>query len=116
MKKFRTVEEYIESAPEEIQPKLHQIRTLIRAVAPEAHEIMSYGMPYYSYHGRFAYFGYFKDHISFFAMNGVADNYKLEVEEYRTGKATLRFDLDRPLPLGLIKKLLKATKVKNEGK
>lgn len=86
------------------------------AVAPEAKEIMSYGMPYYSYKGRFAYFGYFKDHISFFAMNGVNDDFASKVEKYRTGKATLQFELDKSLPLSLIKKLLKATKIKNENK
>lgn len=116
MKKFKTVDAYIKSAPEEIQSKLWKIRDLIMNIAPEAKEIMSYGMPYYSYKGRLAYFGYFKDHVSFFAMNGVNDDFKSEVEKYRTGKATLQFDLNKPLPLTLIKKLLKATKAKNENK
>lgn len=116
MKKVKNIEDYIDSAPENVKSKLLDIKRLIKKIVPEAEEKISYDMPYFSYKGRLAYFAYFKDHISFFAMNGVLEDYEKEVKKYKTGKATLRFDLNEDLPLKLIKKLVSATYKKNKAK
>lgn len=116
MKKSKTVDEYINSSPKEIQGKLRELRTLVKSVAPEATEKISYGMPYYGYNGRLFYFAYFKDHISVFIMRGVLGDFEKEVRDYKTGAATLRFALDKKLPLPLIKKLIRATIKKSEAK
>ncbi len=114
MKKAKDVDEYIAGAPEELQGKLRELRKVIKSVAPKAEEKISYGMPYYGYLGRLAYFAYFKDHLSFFVMHGVLADFEKEVKDYKTGAATLRFSLDQKVPVALIKKLVKATVKKNE--
>lgn len=116
MSKIESVDEYIKKAPKEIAEKLSEIRSVIKKTVPDAEEKISYGMPYYSYHGRLAYFAYFKNHISFYAMNGALLEYQKEVEKYKTGRATLQFDLDKKIPLGLLRKLVQFTKLKNSGK
>lgn len=116
MNKAKDVDEYIKNAPEGIGGELKELREMIKSVAPEATEKISYGMPYYGYHGRLVYFAYFKDHISVFIMQGVLGDNEREVKDYKTGAATLRFALNKKLPLSLIKKLVKATAKKNEEK
>lgn len=108
MKRVKTVDEYITGAPKEVQGRLKKIRAAIKAVAPAAQEKMSYGMPYYSYKGRLVYFAYAKNHIGLYPMPPIVDNFKKELEQYTSGKATVRFPLDKKLPIALIKKLVKA--------
>lgn len=110
-----TVDEYIAAAPKELQPKLREMRAAVKASAPKAEEKISYGMPYYSYRGRLAYFAYFKDHISLFAVPPVIEEHKKELKKYRTSKGTIQFPLDKKLPIPLIKKLVKARVKKNEA-
>ncbi len=116
MKRAITVNEYIEGAPKEFQPKLRQIRKLIKETAPQAEEKISYRMPYYGYKGRLVYFAYAKNHIGLYAMSPAIEEYKEELKKYQTGKATIRLPLDESLPLELIKKLIKAGIKNNEAK
>lgn len=113
MKRASTVDEYIASAPEEVQGKLRELRAAIRQVAPEAMEKISYGMPYYGYKGRLAYFAYAKQHIGLYAMPPIVDDHKNELKKYQTSTATIRFPLDEKLPISLIKKLIRAGMKKN---
>jgi uncharacterized protein YdhG (YjbR/CyaY superfamily) len=110
---IKTVDEYIEDAPEEVQKKLRQLREVIKNVAPEAGEKISYGMPYYGYKGRLAYFRLAKKHIGLYIPPPVIENHKEELKKYITAKSTIRFPLDSELPLFLIKKLVKARMVLN---
>lgn len=116
MKKFTTVDEYIANAPKEVQAKLKELRKIIKEVAPEAEEKISYGMPYYDYKGRLAYFAYAKNHIGLYAMPSYLEGHESDIKKYRTGKATLSFPLDKELPIGLIKKLLEVGVKYNETK
>lgn len=115
MKKARDVEEYIATAPLEVQDKLGQLRAIILGVAPEAEEKISYGMPYYGYKGRLAYFAYAKHHIGLYLMPPVIENHAQELHDYVTSKATVQLPLDEKLPVALIKTLLRAGVAKNEG-
>ena len=108
------VDAYIAEAPKEAQAKLREIRKAIKSVAPKAEEKISYGMPYYSYKGRLAYFAAFKDHVSLFAMPPIVGADKAELRKYQTGKSTLRFPLEGKLPLPLIRRLLRAGVKRNE--
>lgn len=63
MNKPKSVDDYIDKAPREVQAKLKEMRKIIKSAAPRAEEKISYGMPYYGYKGRLAYFAYFKDHM-----------------------------------------------------
>lgn len=108
MSKAKNVDEYIAAAPAEHRAKLKELRALIKSCAPEAVEKISYGMPYYGYKGRLAYFLLAKEHIGLYIMPRVLERFEADVRKYRTGKATIRLELDEKLPVALIKKLVKA--------
>jgi uncharacterized protein YdhG (YjbR/CyaY superfamily) len=114
--KAKNVDAYISTAPKQVQGKLREIRKIVKSAAPEAEEKISYGMPYYSYKGRLAYFAAFKDHVSLFAMPPVVGELRRELRKYQTGKSTIQFPLDQKLPLSLIRMLIEAGVKKNEMK
>lgn len=110
-----TVGAYIASAPKEVRAKLKELRKLILSVAPKAEENISYGMPYYGYKGRLAYFAHAKKHIGLYIPPPVIAEHKKELKDYVTAKATIQFQLDKKLPAKLIKKLVRARLNKNES-
>jgi len=110
----KNVDTYIATAPQEVRAKLKELRTLIRKTAPSAAERISYGMPYYEYKGRLAYFSFWKAHIGLYLPTPVIAEHESELAAYETTKATIRFPLDKKLPIALIKKLIKARMKKNE--
>ena len=109
-----TVDEYIAAAPKETQERLRLVRKVIKKTAPDAEEKLSYGMPYYGYKGRLAYFGFAKGHIGLYIPPPVIQDHAKELEGYETATATVRFPLNQELPLTLIEKLVKARVVHNE--
>ena len=116
MKKAKDVNEYIAKAPKEVRGKLKELRKIIKSVAPTAEEKISYGMPYYGYKGRLAYFAYAKNHIGLYAMPPVIQDHIKDLKKYRTATATIRFPLNEKLPVALIKKLVKAGVRNNEAR
>ena len=110
----KNVDEYIARAPEEVRGKLVELRTAIREAAPTAAERISYGMPYYDYKGRLAWFGLAKAHIGLYIRPPIIEEHKSELEGFETTKSTVRLPLDKKLPIALIKKLIKARMKKNE--
>jgi len=114
MKPVKDVDEYIASAPKDLQSKLKQLRKAIKDSAPKALEKISYGMPYYGYKGRLVYFAYFKNHIGLYIPTPVIEEHKKELKDYETAEATVRFPHKERLPIMLIKKLVKARIKKNE--
>ncbi len=115
MPKPTSVDDYIASAPGTVRAKLRQLRDAIRDAAPHAEERMSYGMPYYHYKGRLVYWGLSQNHIGVYIPTPILEEHEAEVREYKAGKATLRFVLDRRLPLALVKRLVRARASKNES-
>ncbi len=114
MNKVKTVDEYIDNAPENVKGKLNDLREAIKSSAPKAEEKISYGMPYYGYKGRLIYFAYFKNHIGLYAMPPIVEEYLKDLKKYQTAKATIRLPLNEELPITLIKKLVKAGAKRNE--
>jgi uncharacterized protein YdhG (YjbR/CyaY superfamily) len=112
----KDVDEYISRAPKEVQGKLEELREAIREAAPTGVERISYGMPYYDYKGRLIYFRLTKAHIGLYVPPPVIEEHKNELADYETAKATVRFPLNKRLPITLIKKLVKARMKKNENK
>jgi uncharacterized protein YdhG (YjbR/CyaY superfamily) len=113
MSRANTVDEYIKNAPKEVQSKLKELRRLIKSSA-KVEEKISYGMPYYGYKGRFAYFAFAKKHVGLYVMPPIVANHKKDLKGYVTSKATVQFLLDKKLPVAVIKKLLKASVKQNE--
>lgn len=113
MKKAKNVEEYIATAPIEVQPKLRQVRAAIRAAAPDAVESISYGMPFYSYKGeagfkgRLVYFGLLKSKIALYMRPKDIEPHMNEASEYKSTKSALQFPLDQAIPVSLIQKLIR---------
>jgi uncharacterized protein YdhG (YjbR/CyaY superfamily) len=110
--KPRTVNEYLAALPADQRRTLTKMRALIRAAAPKATEGISYGMPTYKLNGKpVVYFGAAADHVSLYAVSDKDVNGKLlaELAKYDTsGKGTVRFPPDKPLPAALVTKLVKA--------
>jgi uncharacterized protein YdhG (YjbR/CyaY superfamily) len=102
------VDAYIAAAPKEVRTKLKQMRTAITQAAPNATEYISYGMPAYKYEKPFIGFAAMKNHIGLYPMSGsfVAAHQK-ELAGYSTSKGAIQLPLDRPLPLGLVKRVVK---------
>ena len=116
MKKAKDVDEYIAKAPKEVRRKLKELRATIKSAAPKAEERISYGMPYYGYKGRLAYFRHWKAHIGLYVPTPVIEEHESELKDYETARATVRFPLEAKLPIALIKKLVKARVKKNEAR
>lgn len=91
----------------ELKERLWTLRKAIKEVARYAEERISYGMPYYGYKGRLVYFQYSKKYIGLYIPPPVIQEFKEELKNYETATATIRFPLDRKLPIDLIKKLIK---------
>ena len=104
------VEEYLAALPEEHRVALEKVRKTIRAAAPDATETISYQMPTYKLRGRvLVYYAAFKDHCSLFpASEAVMEALGEELKPYFSGKGTLRFTPDKPIPAALVKKIVKA--------
>lgn len=109
-----TVDEYIKSFPPKTQSLLKQLRKTIKATAPKADELISYGIAGYKYHGVLVYFAGFTNHVSVYPAPRTAPEFKKELAEYKGGKGTVQFPLDKPLPLGLVKKIVKYRLKQNE--
>lgn len=110
-----SVEEYMAAIPPDYREALEKLRRQIRAAAPDATETISYQMPAFRDRDRLLVsYAAFKDHCSLFPMSGkvIADNEK-ELAPYATGKGTLQFHVDDPLPAGLVKKIVEARLAEN---
>ena len=116
--KFTTVAEYIAGQAPRARPMLRQIRAAIRTAAPEAEEMLSYGMPYYRHHGRVAYFGAFREHVSYYVMSSraIEQRYGKRLDRYRVTRATLQFPLGSKVPTALIRDVVKARMKENAAK
>jgi uncharacterized protein YdhG (YjbR/CyaY superfamily) len=109
------VDAYIEAAPREARAKLLQLRRVIKATAAGVEEGISYRIPYYDYKGALVWFAAFKNHISIFIRPPVIEEHKHELKGYETTKSAVHFPMDKPLPVTLIRKLVKARIAKNAG-
>ncbi len=114
----KNVDEYIASAPKEARPKLRELRAAIKSAVPKAEEGISWGVPFYKYHGLLAGFVAVKNHVDFglaFALEG-KDREMLEKKGYLTGKKTIQIKFDQKVPAATITQIVKAKAKTNEAK
>jgi len=104
--KADSVDAYIRRCPSDVAKRLHAIRTIIKKSAPEAEELIRYGMPAYKLNGPMVYFAAFTHHIGFYALPQTQAVFKKELTRYKTSKGTVQFQHNEPLPLPLIKKMV----------
>lgn len=112
-----TVDEYIETFPEATQQILKQIRAIIKQQSPDAAEGMNYGMPSYKTNGKpLVYFAGFKNHIGFYATPTGHAAFADELSQYKQGKGSVQFPLNKPIPYDLIKRIVQYRIEENKKK
>lgn len=109
-------DEYIAGFPREVQKHLQQIRATIKKAAPQAEEIISYGMPAFKQNGNLVYFAAWKEHIGFYAAPTGNAAFKEDLKDYHVSKGAIQFPFDKPMPLQLITKIVKYRVKENEEK
>lgn len=105
-KKFKTVDEYLDTFPPPVKKLLQQLRTAIQNAAPEAKELISYNMPAIKGNGILVYYAAAKNHIGFYPTPSAIEAFKKELSAYKSGKGSVQFPPDEPLPLALIAKIV----------
>jgi uncharacterized protein YdhG (YjbR/CyaY superfamily) len=113
----KDVDEYIAKVPEPARRMLKKMRVSIRAAVPrEAIEVISYRMPAFKDKRVLVWYAAFSEHCSLFPTAAIIKKFEKELKRFTTKKGTIQFPLDKPLPLGLIKKILKARVAQNKSK
>jgi uncharacterized protein YdhG (YjbR/CyaY superfamily) len=117
---FNSIDDYIATFPEDVQKIMQQLRKTIKAAAPKAEEKISYQMPTFTLNDRYlVYFAGWKTHIAFYGAPRDNAEFKEDLSVYESGQGTLKFPLDKPMPLKLIGKIVKfrvAENLKNTDK
>jgi uncharacterized protein YdhG (YjbR/CyaY superfamily) len=104
----RTIDAYIAGFPADVQTVLERIRATIHKAAPGAEEKISYQIPAFTLDGKYLiYFAAFQKHIGLYPAPRSSEEFKAELARYAGGKGTVQFPLDRPIPLGLIRRIVK---------
>lgn len=101
------VQEYISRFPPETRKALSRIRKAVRESAPDALETIGYGMPAYKGRKYIVFFAGFENHIGLYPLPAGMKAFSRELAGYKTGKGSVQFPLDKPMPLGLVKKIVK---------
>jgi len=106
MDKPENIDQYIASFPKETQSILQQVRQTIQKSAPEATEKISYAMPTFYFHGNLVHFAAYPHHIGFYALPSGNETFQKEISKYHTGKGSIQFPINEPMPLELIAKIV----------
>ncbi len=115
-RKFDSIDDYIERFPPEIQAILKELREAIREAAPEAEEKISYQMPTFFLKGNLVYFAAYENHIGLYPAPSGIEAFGNELNAYKSGKGSIRFPIDEPLPLELIKRIVRFRVEENMNK
>ena len=115
--KFKNIDQYISTFPPKVKALLETMRKAIKQVAPDADEIISYNMPAFKFYGRIlVYFAAHSKHIGFYPGNRVVNEvFKDDLTSYETSKGTVKFPFEKPIPVSLVKKIVKYRVKENMG-
>src|SRR5687767_12523744 len=106
-RQFKTMDEYINSFPEDVRRILTELRQTIREVAPDAEETINYQIPTFILNGNLVHFAAFENHIGFYPAPSGMEAFKEELSGYKGAKGSVQFPIDQPLPLPLIRRIVK---------
>jgi uncharacterized protein YdhG (YjbR/CyaY superfamily) len=113
----KDIDDYLAGVPPSARTKLEKLRSVILSVVPDAEEVISYGMPAFKYHGMLVGFAAWKNHVGFYPWNSrTAGEFKDELKGYNTSKGAIQFPLEKPIPVVLVKKIVKARMKENINK
>lgn len=113
---YKSIDEYIRCFPEHVQKKLVELREAIREQAPQAQEKISYRMPAFFLDGALVYFAAYSKHIGFYPTASGINAFKSNLSKYKNSKGAVQFPLEEPLPIGLIKQIVKFRVAENTKK
>jgi uncharacterized protein YdhG (YjbR/CyaY superfamily) len=114
----KSIDEYLSGVSPAQRTALSKLRQTIKSIAPEAEECISYGLAAFRLNGRpLVAFGASANHCSFFPMNGTTvAAFKEELKNYDTSKGTIRFLAEKPLPVALVRRIVKARIAENQAR
>jgi uncharacterized protein YdhG (YjbR/CyaY superfamily) len=115
-KHFESIDEYIRSFPEHVQKKLLELREIIREQAPEAQQKISYQMPTFFQNGNLVHFAAYSKHIGFYPTPSGINAFKSKLSKYKNAKGSVQFPIEEPLPIELIKQIVKFRVAENTKK
>ncbi len=104
---FESVDEYIHSFPKPVQKKLRDLRKAIRELAPDAEEKISYQIPTFYLDRNLIHFAAYAKHIGFYPTSSGVRAFKSKLSKYKYSRGAIQFPLDQPLPMGLIRKIVR---------
>lgn len=104
--KPENIDQYIKGFPNDVQKILQKVRMTIQNAAPNAREKISYAMPAFEQNGILVYFAAFKKHIGLYALPSGHEAFKKELSQYKTGKGSVQFPFDHPIPYDLISQIV----------
>ena len=104
---YPDVEAYIAGYPPAVQERLRKVRSVIRAIVPDASEGIKYGVPTFILHGNLVHYGAFRDHIGLYPAPRGNERFEERLAAYRGGKGTVQLSHDDPLPIGLIEDIVR---------
>lgn len=103
--KLKTIDDYIHTFPEEVRERLENVRQTIRKAVPEAQEALKWSRPAFVGETILVMFGGFKNHIGFYTTPSSLEVFEDELSDYKTGKGSVQFPHNEPLPTELITKM-----------
>ena len=103
----KTIDEYIATFPNEVQQILGELRATIRKAAPDAEETINYQIPTFTLKGNLVHFAAYKKHIGFYPTPSGIEKFKEELAIFEGAKGSVKFPIDKPLPFGLISKIVR---------
>jgi len=107
-KQYKNIDEYISMFPPDVQDILQRMRSTIRESAPDAEEAISYRVPTFKLNSKnLAHFAAFANHIAFFPTASGKEAFRKELSQYKGGKGTVQFPLDKPIPFHLVRRIAK---------
>jgi uncharacterized protein YdhG (YjbR/CyaY superfamily) len=104
---YRSIDEYIRSFPGPVRAQLRELRNLIRRLAPDAQEKISYQIPTFTLHGNLVHFAAFANHIGLYPGSSGVRAFESKLTRYKHSKGAIQFPLDEPLPVSLITQIVK---------
>src|SRR5512139_2106359 len=110
----RSIDDYIAGFPSDVQEILEKVRAAIRKAAPAAEEAIRYQIPTFTLNGNLVHFAAFKKHIGFYPTPAGIEAFRDELSAYEGAKGSVKFPLDRPIPLALIGRIVKFRAKQNQ--
>jgi uncharacterized protein YdhG (YjbR/CyaY superfamily) len=106
MTEYKSIDDYIAAFDPEVQDILIKIRNLIKELAPEATEKISYQMPTFYLNGNLVHFAAYQKHIGFYPTPSGIEAFQEELSKYKGAKGSVQFPLNQPIPYDLIRRIV----------